>query len=510
MAEVFEAVDTVFFVGGIGTKAGTTPAGGVTRAKYEAMVVEDGYFDMTRIMGANGACKFTIEDAAVTNNGGFVMLTKAGEFAGVESGMIAYVSFLGSYGSGIYELTYINSDAVTINSLEYVSNTAAIVQVGGAWDSLQTVLDNTDVTINNIWLLTNKDETLSSTLDIIDGGNLSGNKHLYIWGFNTTPPANLFEPSGDMDFNETTKTAGIYYSSSLAIKLNGGSASAGKKVVLDGNDAAIQLVTLTNVQNTHFRNFEFKDVADGYDLIGVSGALYNTTFCGCSHTGNYKYVMDAGGGSTYSIFFYDCYFRESQYHSTLRINGNMYGSLFLNCIFDLGSNTRASIPFAVFLRCIFIDGVYGTKFITGFAESCTFYNQSDAPIYSNNPTQQGHVLNCIVVPAAGATDFAAYVYGGSLGLWMNNSYYGADGVALAMSFNQSGSPFTPFGGGNLAQDPAMVDPANNNFKPRNQDVLTRGLSDVNGNPSQIGAVVSKHRFVSKAGLFSPGRMKIFR
>ena len=509
MGVVFEHKDSVFFIGGTGTKAGVIPSGGVTRAKYEAMVAEDGYFDMTRIMGANGDVKWDVFGAILTEyQGGSVMITKAGAFTGVEAGMLAYIDFSSAYDDGMYEITGATDDVIIISSLNYISNvTVTFIGIGGAFSSLQDAVDYIDATSHSVWLLTNKDEMLTSTLDITAGGSITNNHHLYIWGFNTSPPTNLFEPSGDMDFNETTKATGTYYASALDIKING-SVPAGKKVVLDGNDAAIQLVTITSGRNIHFRNFEFKDVASNNDLIELSGTAIGLVFCGCAITGNYEYVMD--GSYQHGAFFYDCYFKESQYYSYIKWDATLYAGRFYRCLFDLGNNIYVSAPHASFVNCIFVNGVYGFRTYHNCAYNCTFYSQSIAPARSDASTFTCQLVNCIIIPAEGVTDFAVSISAGSINFVSNNVYYGADGVALAKPFDQSGVSFTPFGGGNLAQDPSMVDPANNNFKPRNQNVLTRGVSDINGNPSQIGAVIAKHRSKSKASMSNQGRMKIFR
>ena len=177
----------------------------------------------------------------------------------------------------------------------------------------------------------------------------------------------------------------------------------------------------------------------------------------------------------------------------MKFTPTIWGGGFVNCVFDLGSNSYVHGTYATFNNCIFIDGDSGLILRDNLVVNCTFFNQNTSPVLTNS-TNSGHVINCILVPVAGATDFAAEITSGSLGFFFNNCYYGADGNALTKPFDKSGTAFTPFGGGNLAQDPKMIDPANNNFKPRNQNVLTGGMADVSGNPSQIGAVIRKHQF----------------
>ncbi len=506
---VFNYKETVFFAGGIGTKAGVgsfNVATGVTKAKYDAMVVEDGYFDMSRIMDANGGYLHTeVIDGEDVYEGSYLECGVNLEALGVEAGMLAYIEgYDVPGGGGLFEIQEVEGyDLYFDEDIILADGEDVSVFIGGASASVRGMLNYTNSTLNDVWILTNKTEPYGGTTSITNEGSLANDKHLYVWGFNTMPPTNLHEPSGDMDYG------GAYYASALDIKING-SVPGGKKVCLRGPGASqFNLFNLTSCANIHFININFGGMTTGFDVFNLSSTTYGLTFHGCAFTRNYYYLFD--GSATYGWLFHDCYFERAYYHTSIRFDAAMYGCLFLNCVMNLASSNHFYAAYANYINCLFINGDYGLRLANNHAYNCTFYNQDIAPVTVNNSSHLGHIFNSIIIPKTGASDFAIDIQNGSMGAFMNNCYYGADGAALTKPFNdENDAAFTPFGGGNLAQDPAMVDPANNNFKPTNRDLLTGGLPDASGNAGQIGAVTRKHRFQGRPAMGRTATKRFFR
>ncbi|MCK5172484.1 MAG: hypothetical protein KAR47_03785, partial [Planctomycetes bacterium] len=184
---VFERTASVFFVGGTGTKAGSAYAGGCTRAWYDA-----NFSQLSDIMGANGApliaeagCSYDEYDNRITK-------ANAGEFDGVEVGMVAYISDGDvDISTDRYEITAVDpsGDWIEVSNIDASGNATGItVNIGGAFDSLQNASDYTDAGMRDVDIFTNKAETLSATLDLDTGwGNIYMNSHKRFEGFSLIP-----------------------------------------------------------------------------------------------------------------------------------------------------------------------------------------------------------------------------------------------------------------------------------------------------------------------------------
>jgi hypothetical protein len=180
IASVFGIEDTVFFVGGRGTKAGDASAGGgctkgfwgdlknPSKSLSDVMDVNgDPLSDASSWGGAGTAC--TVTESAAGN----VLITKAGAFANVSALLVANVNFAAVYNNGRYRVNTASLTADTIElELTWSANTTCDVKVGGAFDKLQTALDDTTadwpLTPHNVDILTNKAESFSGTSDQID------------------------------------------------------------------------------------------------------------------------------------------------------------------------------------------------------------------------------------------------------------------------------------------------------------------------------------------------------
>ena len=190
MAIVFSDFNTVFFVGGRGTKAGDANAGGgAVKTDWEGVLGKN----LANVMGSDGeplsnASAWNGSQTACTvtsSGGGKVLITKTGAFASVSEGLVANVKFAGLYSDGRYR---VNGNSLTANTIEieltWSANTTCDVKVGGAFNKLQTALDNTDASASsphNVTILTNKAETFSGAVDQIDVDTGGGNGSAGTW-----------------------------------------------------------------------------------------------------------------------------------------------------------------------------------------------------------------------------------------------------------------------------------------------------------------------------------------
>ena len=185
MASIFVEKDSVFFVGGTGTKAGTALAGGCTKDFWGNPWAP--LKTLADVMSGNG---FPISSAAaigvgacdvITNGAGKVRITKAaqGYFIDCSVGLVAYVDFVGVYVDGRYEVIDQDDDWIDIE-LAYSADTTCGANVGGAFGTLQQACDATDAntgTPHSVDILDNKDETYTGAGDRIDidtgGGDIA-------------------------------------------------------------------------------------------------------------------------------------------------------------------------------------------------------------------------------------------------------------------------------------------------------------------------------------------------
>ena len=183
MGVVFSEKDSVFFVGGRGTKAGDADAGGCTKEYWGNL--KNPNKTLADVMGSNGepisgseswngsqtACD-VIESTDHTGKVKIVGLS-GDPFEYVEEGHVVNVEFGGIYSDGRYEVISRDfTDEKLEIDLVYISDTTCDAKAGGAFDKLQKVLDGTAADFggspHNVEILTNKDETFSGVGDQID------------------------------------------------------------------------------------------------------------------------------------------------------------------------------------------------------------------------------------------------------------------------------------------------------------------------------------------------------
>jgi len=191
MGNIWSTNESVFFVGGRGTKAGDPNAGGCTKDVWGDLKSPN--LSLSDVTGTNGepvsdpsAWNGSATACTVTqSSAGKLLITKTGAFTNVIAGLIANVNFSSVYGDGRFR---VNSAQLTDDTIEieypYSVDNTCDVKVGGAFDTLQNALDNTTAnqsTYHDVNILTNKTKTFSGASDRIDVDVGGGNGNAGTW-----------------------------------------------------------------------------------------------------------------------------------------------------------------------------------------------------------------------------------------------------------------------------------------------------------------------------------------
>jgi len=494
MPRIFDSADSIFFVGGRGTKAGDANAGGgCTKYGWENVFAGT----LSLVMGSNGeplssgiAWDGSGTSCTVTESGGGkVLITKVGAFAGFSGGCrIANVLFPAPWGSysGRYEMTglYKTADTIEIDLAYWGNDTTCCVKVGGAFDTLQNTIDNTDAnatTPHNVDILTNKPKTYSGAGDQIDvdvgGGDITG---------------------------DTWKRI-------ISIDDNGEELAEGSYVTIDANGQACHVFNIQNIENIEFRHIYAKDADathDGFKLTRTAGYVQNILLSDCKTTGcrygvtawtSYiRHIVLRGGyykGNTYALYVYCAAFSATKTVfegvSGQSINNvrAYYSSIFDGCVFK---NTS--------VKALFLDSDYCTSYV----KNCVFYNVAKAIELTLKARLVQYNNICIV--DAKATGMFINRLNGSIDYSDYSCLWAMDGApAAANRWGGTGLPEN-----SIEADPQFVDAASGDFRPRNPAVLRGGRPDINGNPTQMGAILQKYQFGDRERIANMARLRIIR
>jgi len=477
MSEVFSEKESVFFVGGTGYKNGHSLAGGCTKAWYDANFTE-----LTDIMDINGS-PFILK-SFVTFTHSTKMLEKSGIGVGVTEGMVAYVE-----GDGItpgrYEVTnVVNDDAIIcIGILSSFDNVDSDVNIGGAFDSLQLAITAVDAEDYNVWIYTNKDETLSAAIGVsFCGGTPELNTWLTIEGFNTA--------IGDM------LPGGDYYQSPFNEHLYG--IDADRKVVID-RDSGSNILAFNSIENTMFRCLRFTNSST--TIFTANSTCFNIIF-------KHSIFDDADtvcNATCNGFMFIDCYAEDfATTGNVIKLKG--WGFLFDGCILNLSGEVQDGINSGLggtngdirLKNCIILNGAEGihTK-LYAQVESCTFYNQAKTCILvdgvAGTSLSLGYVTNSILMPKLHT--LPAFMVGNSVGLGGSivndyNCIFSVDGQALdKIATNSSGTEIELlFDENNILANPLMVNPANGDYRLLpGSPCLNKGTRTIGDGYTTIGA-----------------------
>ena len=152
-------------------------------------------------------------------------------------------------------------------------------------------------------------------------------------------------------------------------------------------------------------------------------------------------------------------------------------------------------------NCIFIGGTHAVfRGERNSVKNCNFYGQTTVAIYVSNAAQvMSGISNNIFMLAVGANVLGISSTGGSVGPFAHNMYCDVNGDDLETPFDNNGTAFTPFGGGNVAADPlfrCLIDGQYDFRLHRNSPAINMGHPGFNGGRPTIGAWPPKTVLVS--------------
>jgi len=489
MPIIFDSKDSVFFIGGNGTKAGSANSGGLTKEAWGDL--DNPNLQLSDVMNLNGAAKggyYFPEYFTVTNNGsGKLRITKEGEglFSECIAGLIALVNFTAVYSLGRYEVIAVdgaNGDWVDIDET-YSADTTCGIAVGGAFPSIQYASDCTDASSaypHNVTILTNKDETFTSAsrIDIDAGG-------------------------GDLSSNTWKRIIGID---------DGGVELAdGSWVVIDANGYATHCFRVTDLDNICFRHIYAYNTSgsfSGFDFTCIADNHYGYLLEECKAT-NHAYAVVVEGSAIRNFFVVGGTYSASSI--TFWIKSVFGGSIRGVDAYSTGSHVIYISYYGLSVQdCIIRSngsgvGVYATSVHPSIINNCVFYNVTHGISVAHANTTLVEYNNVFMV-AAKATGKAINRTNGGISYSDYSCLWALDGAPSASGrWGGSGKPEHA-----IEEDPDFIDAANGNFRPRNPNVLRGGKPDVVDNVTQMGAIMQKYQFARRAKAANLGRLQIVR
>ena len=449
--EVFAEEQSVSFVGGRGDgSGGVSIAGGCTKVWWDAQVIAVGAAAaLAKLMGATGAplvsingVAYTVADDKLTAGGGV--------FAAVEVGMVVYVIENPvpnvDVATGRYKITAVDvgGDWIQCAGINGTGNASCDIEVGGAFDELDSAVDGTTATTYDVRIYTNLSETLVAAVTVASGGSATKNTFKYISGYNTIP--------GDMD------RGGAFYESPFEILLNG-SVNTNKTVSLDADGGAFEPLSISGdnviVENVYLFN------TVGQECIVFVGTPENIVLRNCRFTDATMICSTAAN----TILFDNCFAKD--------ISGNhymMYGNtnVILNCISEVPAGqifvVAATVEGCQVIGCIVIGGARGIRvFVKDVtAINNTFYGQTSSAIEISNG-RLAIAFNNIFMLNPGATALNVVTAGSFINDY--NCFIESDGTALTVGAHDAGSAPT-IEPNSIAADPLFVDAVNDDFRLR--------------------------------------------
>ena len=469
MAEVFALEDSVFFVGGRGTKAGNALCGGCTKEWYD-----DNFAELSSIMHTNGEPKYSKIDCESLNTS--TLYKDPGAFVGVEAGMIAYL-FGTNVATGRYKIIEIvDSGTIRFAGSPFAAGpgTDIVCNIGGAFDSLQNAADNTDATNHDVFIFDNKGGALGVSIDIdTTGGSITNKSAKVFIGFDTTPEdGELVTYTGKGFVFGTIEN--IFMSNVKVTNLNvsGFFCSALNTKGITLFNCHVDNSSIAGLWNGGFY------VARGYGMICINCTAKNIS------TAGFRTVYGGAGGAIHCIncYAYNC---EYGFYST----GGYAASSFGNCIANECDNA----------------GFYWlTSYYSGLAlKNCVAYNCGGNGFEQFDVESDCAVtlINCI---AKDNTGHGFKLTNGPIPILLNCNSHG-NGTNYDAVLDTLYSLIDC-----IEEDPSFVDAANGDFTPRNPNVLRGGKPDINGNFTPMGAIFVPQNFSRGSRVFNPGRISTIR
>lgn len=467
---VFDEKESVFFVGGPGTQADAAAdnGGGCSKAWWDSECPNKTQPEFAaayaKLMDDDGGPIISLDDCSYAHLDDTI--AKTGIHIGVEVGMVAYVIEQPTpdtdVATGRYEITAVGTDVITCAGINGTDTALVDVRIGGALDTLETALDETDASSFDVTIHNNLDEDLAGTITGSIGGSALKNTFKRVIGFNIIP--------GDMSVGKA------YYQSPLDALINGVDES--KSVKLDRNGASAILTI--SADNFVFENFNLVG-ATGFPAIQFNTTPEHLVFKNCKSSGCGRV---SEGEANYVMF--DRVFTDQASLHTYIITG--IGNLFTGCIWNQAAlkNCVNLAYTAAFINCIFIGGKFGIN-IVGTAlpvvNNCVFYNIGTYPLFLSAGTGGCSVYNSIFMLPAGIPAIKIGVSGGSVIYEDYNCFIKIDGGLIdpIIDTDYAGGNNSEIGLHSIEVDPLFVDAANGDFRllPESSCLMT-GKPTVDG------------------------------
>ncbi len=499
---VFFGHSSVFFVGGNGDKSGRTAlAGGCTRAWWDAQCGDGTEAEKAAAMGklmVDGGP--VIDEAGCAYSGATNRITKAGCFGAAEVGMVAYVVETPTPGVHLATMRYrisgvdAGGDWIEIGDATGLDATVS-VKVGGAFDTLQSALDETDASNRSVWIYTNLAEAPGgSIIADVGGGSVMRNTFKRIEGFHSVP--------GDM------ARGGSRYESALEVLQNGG-VDWTRCISLDGGNGGFSVLVLDGVDNLVFENVAVR-------RTGAQHAVYFATPCRNAVFRNCRFsdVQIVVDTAAEHAVFDGCYSDDDivSHHYNLRGSNGML----IGCVARLavGTNLCNLVGKAgAVTGCMAVGGQYGVRVINagGYATvlNNTFFGTEVAGVLLD--AGDGAIIkNNVFCLSAGAVGI--YVRnGGSVTMSDYNCYCAADGSALeSTGSGYAGGEAPSAGEHSLSVDPEFANAAGYDLRPRSAAVVRGGAPQADGKATVMGAIGQEYVFARRGRTMNAGRMAIVR
>jgi hypothetical protein len=463
----------------------------------------------------------------------------------LEPGMLAYVEGTGF--AGKYEILAVGTQTIKINTnLCDPGEHFVYLCVGGAFDELQSPLDDADASKFDCWVFFNSDVN-DYDLSISSGsdGSYLNNTSLYIVGYNR----NCYDclPAGHEYWDDDTLQIGDgqYYKSAIDWR----------KTCTGGfipNKNALSVLPKAYYKNSTKYIFTLDNVVE------------NVVFMGINYESDQDYVgglIKLEGAENRSISINHCVLRNDQFENQLAADdlagkgywvccatSSGFGSLKLYDCCNLGGSDNSLYAATIsdlleISHCVYDSAIVGSTCGQGTAlkhhnkiircrwdsssdyeshvisHNNIFYKHRRAVILANGTSGSVGIIdfyNNIVQmhPEWTVQSYYAFIYvqsGGTINEDYNCIRDWDDTPTLYMNDDDSTNADwvnKGIGANSIEVDPMFVDPDNFDFRPRNPKVITGG-KPINGVATYMGAVPTKH-IKSNARTANFGRMNIIK
>jgi len=361
--------------------------------------------------------------------------------------------------------------------------------------------DAINIKKNSGYTLDDADQ-IAESLSPTGSGDVANNIKIRISGFNTTP--------GDMN------AGGSYYQSPYEAYLNGIDPDC--IVDIDGGGGMYGVTSVVEIDgkdNLEFGNLYFHNAGSalGNHCVYVKSQSNGVVFDHCFFDDAYRAI--AGSGNAWApadgALISNCYIGPTwtKASSAVRVTG------VLNFIVrNVGKQCGLQVGGSGGLLGNLMVG--GQIALTGngsvYIKNNTVYNCTVAAVFLDNASATAIVSDNILVPHQDG--HAIKIHSGEGGSVRNdyNCIWGADGNQLAIPFktDKLGGVLPVLGDNSIETDPAFVNAAGGDFRPRKPQVLLGGQKDVVGNPRQMGVVLQQYQFGQRGRMVNLARLGIIR